>query len=82
MKTSRSVRLLAGQMHTTDLPGSVVHEVIRLLETGTVLERMRAAQLLATAYAEDEERRLAGPEFSEREAESAAVLPEQTEPGD
>ncbi|HCH62855.1 MAG TPA: hypothetical protein DFR83_08630 [Deltaproteobacteria bacterium] len=76
------MRLLTGDTHTTDLPGSVVQEVIRLLATGTILERMRAAQLLATAYADDEEQRLADAGISARTAGRMASPRGRCEPGD
>ena len=56
------------EMHTTELPSPVVREA-QPLETGTILERMRAAELLATAYADDEARRLA-----ERRRRSAEIF--------
>lgn len=73
MTKPRPMRLLTRDTHTTDLPSPVVREVLQLLETGTILERMRAAQLLATAYADDEARRLA--EAAAAEASEDAVRP-------
>ena len=73
MTKPRPMRLLTRDTHTTDLPSPVVREVLQLLETGTILERMRAAQLLATAYADDEARRLA--EADAADAAEDAVRP-------
>lgn len=84
MTKPRPMRLLTRDTHTTDLPSPVVREVLQLLETGTILERMRAAQLLATAYADDEARRLA--EADAADAAEDAVRPlclaAPTEPGE
>ena len=73
MTKPRPMRLLTRDTHTTELPSPVVREVLQLLETGTILERMRAAQLLATAYADDEARRLA--EAAAAEATEDSVRP-------
>lgn len=62
MTQPHPTRLLSTDTHTTHLPRGVLHEALALLATGTVTERMRAAQVLASAYADDEERRLAGEE--------------------
>ena len=59
MSAPRPKRLILRDTHTTDLPRSVVQEAVHLLATGSIEERLRAAQLLAGAYAEDEVRRLA-----------------------
>jgi len=59
MSESRPTRLISRDTHTTELPRSVVQEAVHLLATGSIQERLRAAQLLASAYAEDEVRRLA-----------------------
>ena len=57
MSQPRPKRLISRDTHTTRLPQSVVQEAIQLLGTGSVQQRMRAAQLLASAYDEDEARR-------------------------
>ena len=59
MPTPQPTRLISRDTHTTPLPGGVVEKALSLLATGTITERLRAAQLLATAWADDEERRLA-----------------------
>jgi len=50
--------LLPGQLRTTRLPPSVERTALDLLASGRLADQMRAAQVLASAYADDEERRL------------------------
>lgn len=59
---SRPPRIISTDTHTTVLPDVVYQEALHLLVSGSITERRRAAQLLASAYADDEERRLAGEE--------------------
>ena len=62
-------RLISRDTHTTELPRTVVQAAIELLATGSIQERLQAAQLLAGAYAEDEARRLAAAALREQEAD-------------
>jgi|GEM_PF-3801773 len=62
MTPTRPLRLISDDTHTTALPAQVLQEALHLLATGSIQQRLRAAQLLANAYAEDEARRLAGEE--------------------
>ena len=52
--------LLPGPTHTTRLPAHVERAALSLLASGRISDQLRAAQLLAAAYADDEERRLEG----------------------
>jgi len=62
MNPPRPIRLISRDTHTTALPDPVYREALDLLAGGTIAQRQRAAQILASAYAEDEERRLSGTE--------------------
>lgn len=62
MTTPRPTRLISTDTHTTDLPEGVYSRALHLLATGSGSERLQAAQLLARAYAADEERRQAAEE--------------------
>ena len=50
--------LLPGSLRTTRLPGSVERAALALLASGRPKDQLRAAQMLASAYAEHEEQRL------------------------
>ena len=45
MPTPQPTRLISRDTHTTPLPGGVVEKALSLLATGTITERLRAAQL-------------------------------------
>jgi hypothetical protein len=62
MTSLRPNPIFTSNTRTTPLPDTVLLEALHLLATGSITERMRAAQILANAYAEDEERRLASEE--------------------
>jgi len=50
--------ILSGPSRSTRLPAIVESAALNLLATGRLADQMRAAQLLAAAYADHEEQRL------------------------